>query len=722
MSKRFALRTSGCFCLLAIGGGFAAFTAVPAVGQEPVPGAAAVGQAPEQPAEQLVPPDAAAGEDVSAELLELEQLMAAPAVAPALEQLVTSVSRQVSSVGKSPTAVFVITNEMIRRSGVTTIPEALRMAPGVQVARVDSNKWAIGIRGLNARFNRNLLIQIDGRSVYTPFFAGTYWDIQDVMLQDIERIEVIRGPGATVWGENAVNGVINIITKKAGETQGTLVSAGGGTEERGFVSARYGAKVNDDLSYRIWGKGFERDTGFDTALPLEPAGDANDAWRQVRGGLRIDWAASACDHITLQGDLYDGESEGGPASRIPAPLGNVDPRFNFRQPLRDEDQYYGGNVLTRWTHEVSEESSWSLQLYYDRSVRNARLFDYALDTFDIDFQWNYPLGPDHNVIWGAGYRFHSDEFRRGVSAGVTPIEISPSARDFDIASAFIQDEITLLDDLLYFTVGTKLSINDFNNLQVQPTGRLLWTPDERQAVWGAVSRAVRTPARTTHDITFRQPGFGTGTFPTVFGNTAFDSEVLLAYELGYRAQPTDAFSWDIAWFYNDYQGLQTQEARPFVGTTFPLPFANGMDGETYGIELTANYQMSDGWRLYGAYTFMRIQLHRDPSLTFAGDPEVAEGQSPRNQVYLQSSWDIGCNTDFDLIGRYVDQLTGFGNKGNVPNYVALDARLAYRPNSSWELALVGQNLLDSSHREFHDSLIPGTEVQRGVYGMVTSKW
>ena len=658
------------------------------------------------------------GQQPGDELSELERVMQQPALVPALEQPVSTVSRQESTVGHSPAAVFVVTNEMIRRSGATSIPEVLRMVPGVDVARIDSNKWAIGIRGFNNRFAGKLLIQVDGRAVYTPLFAGTYWDVQDVLLQDVDRIEVIRGPGATVWGENAVNGIINILTKHAKDTQGGLIFGGGGTDELGFSGFRYGGKSGDDLYYRVWGKWFERGTGFDSALPLEPAGDPNDEWRQVRGGFRFDWEPTECDQFTLQADIYDGNSAGSTVSRIPSPTPSPDPILNFRQPLRDEDHSFGGEILTRWSHKLSDDTDWMFQFYWDHTNRNARFAAYELDTIDFDFQYRFPLGECHKLIWGAGYRLHSDEFQPGVTAGITPIEFDPRQRDFDIVSTFLQDEITLIEDLLSFTAGTKLSVNDFTDLEVQPTARLLLTPTKRQSLWASVSRAVRTPSRVNHDITLVQPGTAPGVFPTLMGNRDFDSEEMIAYELGYRAQPTDAFSWDVALFFNNYDGLQVQSLGTTVPPTIPLLFANGMDGEAYGVELSANYKVSECWRLYGAYTFLQIQLHRDQDLAFAADPELAEGQSPQNQVYLQSSWDLPCDMEFDVIGRYVDRLTGFDMKPNVDSYISLDVRLGWKPCQNIALSVVGQNLLDSSHREFHDTLIPGTEVQRGVYGMI----
>jgi iron complex outermembrane receptor protein len=637
----------------------------------------------------------------------LERVLREPVLAPALQQEVTTVSRQESTVGRSSAAVFVITNEMIRRSGARSIPEALRLAPGVNVARIDANKWAISIRGLQSRFSNKLLVQIDGRSVYTPLFAGTYWDVQDVVLEDVERIEVIRGPGASVWGENAVNGIINLITKSAKDTQGALLSGGGGGEERGFSTVRYGGG-NGNHWWRVYGKQFERHTG------LDPSGNARDDWRQQRAGFRMDWDSKCCDTVTLQGDYYDGQSGAGTLETI------VDPNPPFTRPFPDSDDVLGGNLLFRWQHELADDSAWALQVYYDRAIRESRLFDYDRETFDLDFQHNFALGDCHRMIWGAGYRLNSDKFETGDPFALV---IDPSKRDYDIASAFVQDEMALRKDVLYFTIGTKLSINDFSDFEVQPTGRLLWLPSKRSAAWAAVSRAVRTPARTSHDLTLLQTPVAPATFAAAVSDPAnFRSEELIAYELGYRIQPTQTFSWDLALFYHEYEDLSARFPLPIApgplpGTLIvPLPAGNLMDGEIYGVELAATWDINGRWRLTGSYSFVEIHLHAAPgTVATAEDPE---GQTAHNQAYVQSSWDLGSHWELDVLARYVDNIPNL----NVPHYISMDLRLAWQPRDCLEVAVVAQNLLDQSHREFRDVFLAGTEVERSVYGMATLRW
>jgi iron complex outermembrane recepter protein len=672
---------------------------------------------------------------------ELEQLLQRPVQVPALAQVVNTVSRQESTVGKSPAAVFVITNDMIRRSGATSIPETLRMAPGVYVARIDANKWAISTRGFNNRFASNLLVQVDGRVVYNPIFNGVYWDTVDYVLQDIERIEVIRGPGATVWGSNAVNGIINIITKNSKDTQGLLVSAAGGSEDKGIASVRYGG-VNDDdsLRYRVYGKWFERDRaflpggGFQLPTPTNgtPFNQAKDDWRAGRSGFRVDWDATESDIVQLQGDIFQVNSARGdfrPLTMAPFVVQN------------DEDEVStGGNLLARWQHQMGDDSNWALQFYWDHfgRVSTKNFFKIRADTLDLDFQQQFPLSDRQKFIYGMGYRavdtfFGGDGFAIGTN--LTPIDSAtpiPVDRTLSRYAAFLQEEFTLVEDQIYFTAGSKFEHNTLAGFQYQPTGRLLWTPTERQSAWGAVSRAVRIPsirddAIVSTGVTF--PPLLPGQFNQSRGSPNLNAEDLMAYELGYRAQPTDAFSFDTALFYNVYNNLMVTRPAPAgvagpAGTLiFPANNVNGMNAESYGVELATNYRLSETWRLQGHYSWLQMLVHSDPGIPHGVEQSI-EGSSPQNQVYLQSSWDLTKTVEFDLMGRYVEQLWGFPSAvpNTVPSYISMDARLGWRPNDAWELALVGQNLLDSHHLEFGGNQFlsaPLIELQRGVYGMVT---
>jgi iron complex outermembrane receptor protein len=692
--------------------------ALPGIGQEPAPVIVTFTDLQEEQPEDadVEPPDEA---QLPPGLPSLEEFAEQPFLVPALAQEVTTVSRQESTVGKSPAAVFVVTQEMIRRSGATSIPEVLRMVPGLQVARIDSNKWSVTSRGFGDRFfNRFLLVQIDGRAVYQLINSTVSWDATDVMLEDVERIEVVRGPGASVWGANAVNGIINIITKSAADTQGGLVASGGGTEERGFSSVRYGGGNGCDFNYRVYGKWFDRDNGFN------PNGNAHDDWRAGRGGFRMDWNPTCCDTVTLQGEIFEVHSGRRDFLR---PL-TADPFFftNTEDEITD-----GGHLLSRWSRDLGDDSGWSLQMYYDRFDRRStnQIIHASIDTYDVDFQRHFPLGCNHQLVWGAGYRFYDIHFRPSGFDGGFHVNASDETVDLNRVSAFVQDEMTLTDEL-FLTMGVKLSHNDFSNFEYQPTARLLWTPYERSAAWASFSRAVRTPAYAEHFSQITGVAAPGGAFFTAFPNQDFDSEEMFAYELGYRAQPIDTFSWDLALFYHKYDELLVRRVSPppFIDPTtmlpvFPISTFNGMDGETYGVELAGTWDVTDCWRLYAQYTFLQMQLHADNPADAASEP-ATEDLSPQNQVYLMSSWDVGCNWEVDLIGRYVDVLPQFVD---VPSYLAWDLRVAWNPQENLELSVVGQNLTDTEHPEFGATggatlRSPTVEMQRGVYGMVRYRW
>lgn len=629
----------------------------------------------------------------------------------AMAMPVTTVTRTESTVAKSPAAIFVITNEMIRRSGARSIPEVLRMAPGVQVARIDSSRYAISIRGSNDQFSDKLLIQIDGRSVYTPLFAGTYWDVQDVLLEDVERIEVIRGPGATVWGANAVNGIINVITKSTRDTIGTFAEGGAGSEEHGFASARVGGELAEGLTYRMYGKWFDRDDGFD------PTGFVEDDWTQSRGGFRIDWEASDRDFVTLQGDAYAGTADLTTVRPAFPPIGG-----SFALPSRFAERVHGGNVLLRWRHELSEDSDWRIQAYYDRTEREMTVagFRNDTDTVDVDFQHHFFANERHEITWGAAYRNN-----RGVIRNVPFwLELHPTTRADDLFSYFVQDQIALVDDLWFLTVGSKFEHNDYTSFEFQPSARLLWTPTPRQSVWAAISRAVRTPSRVNEDVFLVVPTSPSlPVFATISGVRGVEAENLLAYEIGMRRQETDRWFWDVAAFYFQYDDLFTAVPQPLiigVPTLAPSLLVNALDGHAYGFEVATDYEVTSCWKLRGGYSFLRFVLDSTP-LPLDASAFADEGTDPRNQLYVQSSWDFGSAWQLDVAWRYVDELSSL----NVPSYNALDARLAWAASQNLEVAVVGRHLLDDHHLEFPGSAFTGgfgTLVQHEVYGVLTWRY
>jgi iron complex outermembrane receptor protein len=628
---------------------------------------------------------------------------------------VTSVSKHKQKLADAAAAVFVLTQEDIRRSGATSIPEALRLVPGLEVARIDENKWAIGSRGFNGRFDNKLLVLIDGRSVYTPLFSGVYWNIQDVMLEDLDRIEVIRGPGATLWGANAVDGVINIITKPAASTQSGVVTAGGGTEERGSGSARYGSKFGDNTHYRVYGKYF--DWGPSN---YANGATANDGWNALRGGFRADWTPSGANSLTLEGDLYRSNyNETLTVPSLTAPYSNT---------FANSGVYSGGNILGRWNH-ATEGGSMSLQMYFDNTttVDNSLFVDHQ-NTFDIDFQDGFHVGDSHQLVWGLGYRSIHDGNDPSFTVSLMPNHVS-----LNLFSAFVQDEITLVDNRLKLTLGSKFEHNTFTGFEIEPNARLLWTLTPNQSIWTAVSRAVRTPALTEEGLRLNSQVIPPGTpgnpaplpaVVAVFGSPQFNSEDLLAYELGYRMQATSNVSFDIATFYNNYSNLRSAEPGvPFVegspaptDIVVPLVAENRMSGGTYGVELFADWKVLPKWRVTGSYSFLQMDIHKNSN---SQDPtaDIPNGSSPRHQWYVRSSADLPKHFDLDTTLRFVDHLPSL----NLPSYYSLDAHLGWRPARNLELSIGGQNLLDNQHLEFLPDFVntSPTVVKRSIFGSIT---
>jgi iron complex outermembrane receptor protein len=556
-----------------------------------------------------------------------------------------SLSRTDEQFSRSAAAAYIITEDEIRRSGVTSLPEALRMAPGIEVARVDSHTWAVTARGFNDAFANKLLVMIDGRTIYTPLFSGVFWDAQDTVLEDIDHIEIIRGPGSTLWGANAVNGVINIVTKKASQTQGGLIAVGAGTEERGFGVVRYGGKITEEAHYRAYVKYFNRD---DTALAN--GRDAGDSWDMLRGGFRADWTpgmdavtGSTHDVLTFQGDIYSGRIDGLFTTAVLTPP----PRAVT---VRDVQKAEGGNLLGRWTHPFSDEANIQLQAYYDRTHRDVVIFKEQRDTFDLDFQNRFRAGRRHDFVWGAGYRVTSDD-----TAPTTTVTLRPDSRTLNLFSMFVQDEIGLIEEKLRLTVGSKLEHNDLTGWEVQPGARLLWTPATNHTAWASVTRAVRTPSRAEEDIQINSV-VTTGVVGSFFGNRGMESEKLVAYELGYRVQPITKVSLDLATFFNDYDDLRTLEFGPPPPTSAAAQYVrNRMHGETYGAELAANWQVTDWWRLRGSYTWFKMQLHRDANSNNPAN-EDPENESPHHQFMIRSSFDLPKNLELDCSWRYVDAI------------------------------------------------------------------
>jgi iron complex outermembrane recepter protein len=639
---------------------------------------------------------------------------------------ITSVSKKTQRLSDAAAAVFVITQEDIRRSGVTSIAEALRMAPGVQVAHIDSNKWAVSIRGLNGRFANKLLVLMDGRSLYSPLFAGVYWEVQDTAMEDIDRIEVIRGPGAALWGANAVNGVINIITKTAESTQGGLLSAGGGTQARGFATARYGLNLGNDVNLRLFAKHQSTDHAVDST-----GAATHDAWDMTRGGFRLDTQPSSRDALTLSGDYYDGTvQEKYTLYRLPTAQDS-----SLSSSPNALSQMSGGNLLARWQRTLNEADSISLQLYYDHFERSMIVLGEKQDTVDLEFQHRLTLMDRQDVIWGLGYRFTRD------SLVDTPIiTFDPSSRNTQLFSAFLHDAIKIVPERLSLILGSRLEHNSYTGFEFQPNGRLLWTPNSENSVWAAVSRAVRTPARGDSDIAYRyqtlspsQAGTPVPLRLEIDGVKDFKSETVLAYELGYRTEPMRHVAIDVATFYNDYERLRVLKEGTMAGEpagaqvpdnlVLPFTLANLMHGYAYGVEVAAEWSPVQWWRLHASYSYLRIKMFLENPSTDAINKGDAEGDSPRHQFTVRSGVDLGKGVEFDLWLRGVDRLP-YVDRVSIPGYLTMDARLAWKVMPNLELTLVGQNLLQRRHPEFIPEFINtySSEVERSVYGKATWKF
>ena len=628
-----------------------------------------------------------------------------------LEQLL-EVSVEVTSAAKKPqkledtaAAITVITQEDIRLSGMTSLPELLRMVPGLQVARIDGSTWAISSRGFNAKNSDNLLVMLDGRVLQTPTFTGVNWDVQDVVLQDVERIEVTRGPGGTLWGANAVTGVINIITRSAAQTQGGMVNVASGNYERNGT-ARYGGKIGEDGHFRIYAKGINQD-----AFPLASGAQGHDQ-RDLRSiGFRADWSLAGGNSLTAQGDAYSGSGDHSGSAISLAPPSS--------KPIGYTTDLDGNNQLLRWKHAASAAEEWSLQLYHDYYQRRYINLGEQRHTYDLDFQHRSLWGERHDVVWGLGYHQTRDQFDNTIVVSFTP-----SSRTDNVQSAFFQDEIALARDKLYLIAGSKLEHNPYTGREFQPNLRLRWKIDERQAAWVAVSRAVHTPSRTDTDsivVATITPGAPPGELRLV-GNPAVQSEHVNAYEAGYRIRPTELLQMDVSVFYNEHRNMMTLEpAAPFIDPgpptirILPRTFWNKANATTHGLEWSGSWQPADKWRIKAAYSWLKMSIRRDPgSLDTSVETEV--GRSPQSQFQFHVFHALNARTDLSASFYHVDSLASL----NTPSYNRLDARWGWRPQRDLELGLTARNLLDPRHPEFVNPSGPrNTELPRSIIGSVT---
>jgi iron complex outermembrane receptor protein len=623
---------------------------------------------------------------------------------------VTSVSKTEQKMSRTASAIFVINAADIVRSGATNIPDLLRMVPGLDVAQIDANTWAISARGLNGRFSNELLVMIDGRNVYTPTFGGVFWDVLNVPLEDIERIEVIRGPGAAVWGANAVNGVVNIITKKAAETQGGMVVGGGGNLDQ-FGTVQYGGGLGKATEYRIFTKYFNQNH-----LPAIGGGAGVDSSHMLQGGFRADSRPSASDSFMIQGDLYTGQ-EGAGGSFLPSVTSPGPQNIDILVPLS------GGFLQAAWDHAYSARSNTTLQISYDSYKREDELMEQRR-TFAVDFTHQFAWSTRHDIVWGANYSSTDSDTRGNLS-----FSLNPSNVNMQLFSMFVQDEIALVPDKLYLAVGTKLDHTYYTGFSVLPSVRVAWTPCTYHMFWAAISRADRTPSEidTASRINFagfQNPG-GPPTLVALVGNPQFGNEGLNAYEAGYRSTLLHNVSIDLATYYSRYDHQQTTEpATPFFENSpaplhlvLPITYRNLMHGETHGFEIAANWKVTDRWTLSPGYAFAQIHMHLDAPSQDTGAVPDDEGTSPVHSAQLRSHTDLRHGISWDVSGYFADRLSGEG----IPSYTRLDTGLTWRWMEGLSVSVVGQNLIRDRHLEFVDETgsVRSGLIKRSIYAKFT---
>lgn len=652
---------------------------------------------------------AAAAEERSGDFtsFSLEDLMAVE---------VTTASKRAERASEAAAAVFVLTRDDISRSGAVTVADALRLVPGVNVAQINANSWAVTVRGFNSRFSNKLLVMIDGRSVYTPLFSGTLWDQQNIVLEDVERIEVVRGPGGALWGANAVNGVINIITRSSRDTKGVMAKVAGGDEFQAQAILRAGGDIGAYGAYRIYGK-FESFDDNETALGV----DADDDWRNFRGGFRTDFDLSAHDTLMMTGEVSvidAGETLDVPLLTAP-----------FLQRTDADINRIGAHLLTQWTRDLGDGSELAVQGYIDYSDIEIPQGEEQRLTLDLTAQHSFAAGDRHNLLWGAGFRNISDEITNS-----SFVAFADTERSVQILSGFVQDTYAATDKF-DIVLGAKFEHNDFTGFEFQPSARFVWRPSEEATLWGAVSRAVRTPSRAEDDIrgvaAVVPPGFpgNPGMLPLAFqftGDRSIDSETLIAYEIGARFRLAEAVSFDVTGFFNKYGDLRGSRIGAPVFTPTPTPHVvvpltvdELVDADTHGVEAVLDWQVASNWRLQATYSYLSIDgdVPAFPDIR-AGVPGAAD---PKHTANLRSLFDVSKRLKLDTAVRFVDDLDGFG----IDSYVALDARVAWRLNDNLEIAVTGRNLTDDDHFEFGTdpsfSTVP-TSVERSVFAAVTAKF
>jgi iron complex outermembrane receptor protein len=625
---------------------------------------------------------------------------------------VTSASKKEQKVSQVAAAMFVITDEDIRRSGASNIPDLLRMVPGLDVAQINASTWAISARGFNHQKADKLLVLIDGRSVLTMIYGGVFWDTQDVPLEDIDRIEVIRGPGATMWGSNAVNGIINIITKAASTTKGGLVAGGGGFEDRVSGTAQYGSEIGGNTNYRLFANYFNYG-----GLPSLTLQNGMDAWHLFRSGFRVDQKLSQTDTLTAEGDIYSGK-EGSVIQHI----------YSIDPPVTGDAnrlaRITGGHILARWDHVFSARNDTTLQVYFDKYNRAGPELGEAARNIDIEFQQHKALGERHDLIWGAGFRGTSDDTEATIDLG-----FSPADRVTYLLNSFVQDEITLRPNRLRLTFGTKVEHSTFGGFHVQPSARIAWTPNARHTFWASASSVSGSPNRRNIDCdinltTFLGPD-GIPVVPTLLGNPHEKSEGLIAFEGGYRGQLGRRVSFDVASFGNFYRDLASMESgTPYAASTLapsynvlPIRWDNKIRGMSDGVEIAASLKPATFWTLSPGYTLLQLHLHTDPTSQDAVTVPNTEGSNPRHQAQLRSHVTLTRGLSWDTSAFFVGPLPA----QPTPSYTRVDSQLTWGLGERLRISLVSQNLLRDHHVESNDGFttVNSSEMKRTAHAKIT---
>ena len=638
------------------------------------------------------------------------QNLAAASLEDLMNIEVTSVSKKEQSLSKTGAAVFVISREDIRRSGATNIPDLLRMVPGVEVAQIASNQWAVTIRGFNVVYANKVLFLIDGRSVYVTGFSGIYWDEMNVPLENIERIEVIRGPGGTVWGANAVNGVINIITRSSADTKGGLVSMNGGSRGSGSALVQYGSDAGASGAFRVFGR--YANIGHSS---FPDGRSAPDGWHVGQAGFRSDWQPSSSDTVSLQGDVQ--ASRGGETGSFVSayPLASL----TLNSILEDRS----GDVLGRWTHTLANGSETSLQIYDTFLHHGEGDVKLANNTFDIEFEHHLAFHSRHDIVWGFDSRFSQNDW---IPFASYTLHMLRDHRPDNLFSAFVQDELRLRKSL-FLTIGSKFEHNSYTGFEVEPGVQLVWTPSDRHSLWISAARAIRQPNQLDEDVQAND-----GILPTPFGpallkvvgNPNFKAETLNDYGAGYRGQLSPRLSIDVTAFFGFYNRLETSEFQnPYLTSAggnplivVPLKFDDLGHAHSRGLETFANWNVNNRWKLSPGFSALGITTALDPNsqdFTLA----LVPGSSPRFQPQVRSEFNLRRNLEWDSSVKYVSPLTGLA----VPAYTRFDSRLAWRAGESLEISVIGQNLLTPHHVEFVDisNYFLNTQVKRSVFAKLT---